>query len=177
MSLQLKSTQSLQLSLPRSLSLSQPHFQSNKQTNNTKKQRPVVSAGCFVAPNASVIGEVLLFNHVSIWYGAVLRGDKSKIKIGHMTNVQDRAVVNTVTSLDSGFPSDVEVGNWCTIGHGALLTSCVVGDRVLVGQGAIIQEGCEVSSDSIIAAGAVLMPGTVVPSGQLWAGNPAVFKR
>lgn len=144
---------------------------------NLFDKRPVVSAGCFVAPNASLVGEVLLYNHVSIWYGAVLRADKSKIKIGHMTNVQDRAVINTTKDLDSGFPPDVEIGNWCTIGHGALLTACKVEDRVLIGQGSIIQEGCEIGSDSIIAAGAVLLPGTVVPPGQLWAGNPAVFKR
>jgi hypothetical protein len=78
-----------------------------------------------------------------------------------------------VANLDSGFPADVSIGDNVTIGHGALLTSCVIGDRVLVGQGSIIQEGCEVENDVIIAAGAVVLPGTLIPSGQLWAGNPA----
>ena len=76
-----------------------------------------------------------------------------------MTNIQDRAVINTTKDLDSGFPSDVEIGNYCTVGHGALLTACKIEDRVLIGQGSIIQEGCEIGSDSIIAAGAVLPPG------------------
>jgi carbonic anhydrase/acetyltransferase-like protein (isoleucine patch superfamily) len=124
-----------------------------------------------------VVGEVLIFDSASIWYGAVLRGDKSKIKIGSRTNVQDRAVINTVSNLESGYPADVDIGDHVTIGHGALLTSCTVGDRVLIGQGSIIQEGCEIQSDTIIAAGAVVAPGTVVASGQMWAGNPAKFMR
>jgi carbonic anhydrase/acetyltransferase-like protein (isoleucine patch superfamily) len=94
-----------------------------------------------------------------------------------MTNIQDRAVINTVDSLESGFPSDVDIGDYVTVGHGALLTSCTVGNRVLIGQGSIIQEGSEIGSKSIIAAGAVVLPGTAVPSGQLWAGNPAVYIR
>lgn len=74
------------------------------------RQRPLIAAGCFVAPNASVVGKVLLYNDVSIWYGAVLRGDKNHIKIGVGSNVQDRAVITTVRSLDTGFPSDVSIG-------------------------------------------------------------------
>lgn len=97
--------------------------------------------------------------------------------IGSCTNVQDRAVINTVSSLDNGFPADVTIGSHVTIGHGALLTSCSIGSRVLIGQGAIIQEGSDISSDSMIAAGAVVLPNTLVPSKQLWAGNPAKYIR
>jgi hypothetical protein len=82
-----------------------------------------------------------------------------------------------VSTLESGFPADVDIGDNVTIGHGALLTSCSVGDRVLIGQGAIIQEGCVVESDVIVGAGAVVAPGTLIPSGQMWAGNPAKFIR
>lgn len=120
---------------------------------------------------------MLIHNDSSIWYGAVVRGDKNKIKIGNKTNVQDRAVINTVTSLTTGFPADVDIGDDVTIGHGALLTSCVVGQRSLIGQGSIIQSGAEIGSNSIIAAGAVVLPNTVVPSKQLWAGNPAKYVR
>jgi carbonic anhydrase/acetyltransferase-like protein (isoleucine patch superfamily) len=94
-----------------------------------------------------------------------------------LANVQDRAVINTVSSLETGYPSDVNIGDFVTIGHGALITSATIGNNVLIGQGAIISEGSDIGSKVIIAAGAVVLPGTVVPSGQLWAGNPAVYIR
>jgi len=151
----------------------------HRSVMNLFDRRPVIAAGGFIAPNASVIGKVLLYDKVSVWYGAVLRADKNKIKLGHLTNVQDRAVINTVTSLDSasGYPADVEIGNYVTIGHGALLTSCTVGNRVLIGQGAIIQQGSDIGHHCIIAAGSVVLPGTMVTTGQLWAGNPAKYVR
>lgn len=152
-------------------------FSRHRSIMNLFDKRPVIAAGVFVAPNASVIGEVLLLNKVSIWYGAVLRADKNKIKIGNNSNVQDRAVINTVTSLDSGFPSEVDIGDNVTIGHGALITSSIIGDNAVIGQGAIIQEGSDIGSNTIIAPGSVILPGTLVPSGQLWAGNPAVYIR
>lgn len=130
-----------------------------------------------MAPNASVIGDVLLYDRTSVWYGAVLRGDKSKIKIGHNTNVQDRAVISTVSSLENGFSADVDIGDSVTIGHGALLTSCVIKDKVLIGQGAIVQEGSVIESNVILAAGSVVLPETMIPKGQLWAGNPAKYVR
>lgn len=91
--------------------------------------------------------------------------------------MQDRAVINTVSTVDNGFPADVFIGERVTIGHGALLTSCTVGSRVLIGQGAIVQAGSDIGSESMIAAGAVVLPNTVVPSKQLWAGNPAKYIR
>ena len=136
-----------------------------------------MAIGSWVAPNASVIGQVALYDQVSVWYGAVVRGDKNKIKIGRVTNIQDRAVVSTVANLDSGFPADVDIGDFVTVGHGAMLTSCTIGNHVLIGQGAIIQEGSVVENNSIVAAGAVVLPDTLIPSGQLWAGNPAVYIR
>mmetsp|Transcript_54822 Transcript_54822/g.111894 ORF Transcript_54822/g.111894 Transcript_54822/m.111894 type:complete len:231 (+) Transcript_54822:43-735(+) len=154
-------------------------FSRHRSIMNLFDQRPVIAAGVFVAPNASVVGDVLLLNDVSIWYGAVLRADKSSIKIGTRTNVQDRAVIGTVANLQSGsgFPARVEVGDEVTIGHGALLTSCTVGNRSLIGQGAVVQEGAEVGHNCIVAAGAVVLPGTLIADNQLWAGNPAVFVR
>lgn len=107
----------------------------------------------------------------------MVRGDQNIVKIGISTNVQDRAVINTVEQLDSGFPAEVSIGNFVTIGHGAILTSCEIHDHVLIGQGAIIQEGSVIQSESIVAAGAVVLPGTLIPSKQLWAGNPAIYIR
>ena len=106
-----------------------------------------------------------------------MRGDKNKIQIGSYTNIQDRAVISTVNELPSGFPADCKVGDYTTVGHGAMLTSCLVGDHCSIGAGAIVQEGSVVEKKSMVAAGAVVTPGTLVPSGQLWAGNPAKFIR
>ena len=107
----------------------------------------------------------------------MIRGDKSVVRIGHCTNVQDRVVIDTESSLESGHSADVDIGHWVTIGHGALLTSCVVKSCVLIGQGAVIQKGSIIESYSIVAAGAVVQPGTLIPSKQLWAGNPAAYVR
>jgi carbonic anhydrase/acetyltransferase-like protein (isoleucine patch superfamily) len=142
-------------------------------------KKPVLGAGVFVAPSAAVVGEVQILDGASIWYGVVVRGDKGLVKIGTKTNVQDRAVISTVSNhlLKSGYPASVTIGDHVTIGHGALLTSCTVGNRVLIGQGSVIQEGCVIGDESMVAAGAVVMHGTTIQPGEMWAGNPAAFKR
>jgi len=154
-------------------------FSRHRSLMNLFDKKPVLGAGVFVAPNASIVGDVKLSDGASIWYGAVVRGDKRLVTIGTETNVQDRAVISTVSShlLNSGYAVDVKIGDHVTIGHGALLTSCTVGNQALIGQGCIIQEGCVIGDHSIIAAGAVVLHGTTVPSGEVWAGNPASFKR
>ena len=133
-------------------------------------QKPLVAKGVFVAPSATVVGQVYLHGESSIWYGAVVRGDQHKINVGTFSNIQDRAIVSTMNT-------ECKIGDYVTIGHGAMLTSCTIGDHCLIGQGAIIQEQCVVEKLSIIAAGAVVLPETIIPSGQMWAGNPAVFVR
>lgn len=146
-------------------------FTRHRTLVNMVEKSPSVASGSFVAPCASVIGDVQLSQNASVWYGTVLRADVSAIKIGTNTNVQDRSVLNTVSNMD------VVIGDDVTIGHGALLTSCSVADKALIGQGSIIQAGCSIGSEVIIAAGAVLLPNTTVPSGQVWAGNPATYMR
>ena len=94
-----------------------------------------------------------------------------------MTNVQDRAVINTVSHISSGMSGDVEIGEGVTIGHGALLTSCVIGNHSLIGQGSIIQKGAEIGKECVIAAGAVVEEDSIIPARQLWAGNPAKYVR
>ena len=91
--------------------------------------------------------------------------------------MQDKAVIHCSTSLPSELPAETKIGNYCTIGHGAVLHSCTLKDRVLVGMNAVIQEGSIIEQDSMIAAGAVVLPETHVPAGQLWAGNPAKYVR
>jgi len=128
---------------------------------------PMVAADAFVAPSASVIGDVKLASNASVWYAAVVRGDAGAISIGSKSNIQDRAIVG----------SDVVIGENVSVGHGAILEECSIGDGALVGQGSVIGAGSSVGAGSIVAAGAVVLPETDIPAGQMWAGNPAVFKK
>ncbi len=121
----------------------------------------------FIAPTATVIGEVTLGEETGIWYGAVIRGDKDRIEIGAGSNIQDNAVVHT----SRGFPA--RIGKEVSVGHGAILHGCTVHDRVLVGMGAIVMNGAVVGEDTIIAAGAVVTEGTVIPPGSVVMGVPA----
>lgn len=152
-------------------------FSRHRPVMNLYDKRPLVAVDAFVAPSASVIGEVLLYERVSVWYGAVLRADKNKIIVGACSNIQDRAVIYCSDKLDSGFSSEVDIGSFVTIGHGAILHSCTIRDESLIGIGAIISKGVIVDKNSIVAAGAVVLEDTFIPSGQLWAGNPAKYIR
>jgi carbonic anhydrase/acetyltransferase-like protein (isoleucine patch superfamily) len=125
----------------------------------------------FVAGNATVIGDVTLAEGVSVWFGAVIRADKDRISIGRSSNVQDNAVVHT----SRGFP--VTLGTQVSVGHGAILHGCTIGDRVLVGMGAIIMNGANVGAGSLIAAGAVVTEGTRIPPGSVVMGVPGKVVR
>jgi len=152
-------------------------FSRHRSLMNLYDKKIIAASGTFVAPNATLVGDVLLMDFASVWYGAVVRGDRNKVTIGHKSNIQDRAVISTVTALESEFPAAVTIGDFVTVGHGALLTSCTIGDKCLIGQGSIVSEGAEIGDNVIIAAGAVVLPNIIVPSGQLWAGNPAKYIR
>jgi carbonic anhydrase/acetyltransferase-like protein (isoleucine patch superfamily) len=121
----------------------------------------------FVAPTATITGDVTLGEETGIWFGAVLRGDRDRIEIGAGSNIQDNAVVHT----SKGFPA--RIGREVSVGHGAILHGCTIGDRVLVGMGAIVMNGAVVGEDSIIAAGAVVTEGTTIPPGSVVMGVPA----
>jgi len=120
----------------------------------------------YVAPTATIIGKVTLGEETGIWFGAVLRGDRDRIEIGAGSNVQDNAVVHT----SRGFPA--RIGKEVSVGHGAILHGCTIGDRVLVGMGAIVMNGAVVGEDSIIAAGAVVTEGSAIPPGSVVMGVP-----
>jgi len=132
---------------------------------------PEVAADVFVAPTASLIGSVVVAPGASIWFGAVLRGDFSRIEIGEGSCVQDNAVLHCAHELPT------IVGENVTIGHAALLEGCVVEDGALVGMGAIVLQRARVGAGSMLAAGAVLREGQVIPPGVLAAGAPAVVKK
>jgi len=152
-------------------------FCRHRQIMNLAEKRPYVATDAWVAPNAAVIGDVQVGDRSSIWYGCVLRGDRNQIRIGAMTNLQDRAVVHTAGALESGFPATATIGNYVTVGQGAVLYSCTVMDEVSIGAGAILEEGSLIESHTIVEPGAVVRAGARIPSGQVWGGNPAQYIR
>ena len=129
---------------------------------------PQFGTDCFIAPNATIAGDVVMGNECSIWFNAVLRGDVNSIKMGNKVNVQDGAVVHCTYQKNA-----THIGNNVSIGHNALVHGCTIHDNVLIGRGAIVMVRCIVHSNSIVAAGAVLTEGTVVEEGTIYAGVPA----
>lgn len=129
---------------------------------------PVWGADCFIAENATIVGEVSMGSQCSVWFNAVLRGDVHFIKIGNKVNVQDGAVIHCTYQK-----SPTTIGNNVSIGHNAIVHGCTIQDNVLVGMGAIVMDDCVLESNSIIAAGALVTKGTRVPSGTIFAGMPA----
>jgi len=129
---------------------------------------PQFGENCFIAPNATIAGDVTMGNDCSIWFNAVLRGDVHYIKMGNKVNVQDGAVVHCTY-----LKHPTTIGNNVSIGHNALVHGCTIHDNVLIGMGSIVMDGCVVHSNSIIAAGAVVLEGTNVEEGSIYAGVPA----
>ena len=117
----------------------------------------------YIAPNATVVGDVVLENNVSIWYGTVLRGDVGPIRIGEGTNIQDNCVLH----------DPVTIGKGCTVGHGALVHGCTIGDHCMIGMGAIVLSGAKLGNNCVVAAGAVVKEGMCVPDGNVVMGIPA----
>ena len=128
-------------------------------------------AKIFIAPGAYAVGDVNLGENVNIWYGAVLRGDTGKITVGAGSNIQD----NCVLHADPGLP--MAIGSGATIGHGAILHSCTVGDNTLIGMGAIILNGAVIGENCIVAAGALVPQNMVIPPRSLVMGSPAKVRR
>lgn len=139
--------------------------------------KPKAAKDCFVAPNACVIGDVVLNEQSSVWYNVVIRGDYANVIVGKCSNIQEGSVITTEERTISNPNTSVRIGNHVTIGHGARLHCCEVGDTSLIGMGAVLGEGVKVGCGSLVGAGSVVKPGTVIPDGELWAGSPATFKR
>jgi len=129
---------------------------------------PQIPEDCYVAENATIVGEVVMGSQCSVWFNAVIRGDVHYIKMGDKVNVQDGAVIHATYQK-----SPTNIGNNVSIGHNAIVHGCTIHDNVLVGMGSIIMDDCVVESNSIIAAGAVVTKNTRVESGSIYAGIPA----
>ena len=129
---------------------------------------PTMGANCFVAPNATIVGDVIMGDDCSVWFNAVIRGDVNSIRIGNKVNVQDGAVIHCTYEKTKAI-----IGNNVSIGHNAIVHGCVIEDNVLVGMGAIVMDNVHVGSNSIIAAGAVVLENTAIEPGTIYAGVPA----
>lgn len=133
-----------------------------------KGKSPVIPEDCYVAENATIVGDVVLGNQCSVWFNAVIRGDVHFIRIGDRVNIQDGAVIHCTYEK-----SPTTIGNNVSIGHNAIVHGCTIKDNVLIGMGSIVMDDCIVESNSIIAAGAVVTKNTRVESGSIYAGVPA----
>ena len=139
---------------------------------NYKHLKPQVAADAFIAAGACLVGDVRVGDLANIWFNCVIRGDVEPVTIGARTNVQDGTVIHVTRN---GFPT--VIGTEVTIGHQALLHACTIGDRVMVGMGAVVLDGAIIEDEAMLGAGAVLTPGKRIKTGELWLGNPAKFFR
>jgi carbonic anhydrase/acetyltransferase-like protein (isoleucine patch superfamily) len=137
-----------------------------------KGELPKISEKAFVAPSASIIGDVEIGAGSGIWFNCVVRGDVEWIKIGERTNIQDGTVIHVTRN---GHPT--RIGSGVTVGHSCILHACTLEDNSFVGMGALVMDDAIVESGAMLAAGAQLTPGKRVPKGQLWAGRPAKYFR
>jgi carbonic anhydrase/acetyltransferase-like protein (isoleucine patch superfamily) len=128
---------------------------------------PDVSRALFVAPNATVVGDVVLGPLSSVFFGAVLRGDIQEIRVGEGTNIQDNAIVHLADDFAA------LIGAWCTIGHAAIIHACTIGDECLVGMGATILDGATIGAESIVGANSLVPQRFVCPPGSMVYGSPA----
>jgi carbonic anhydrase/acetyltransferase-like protein (isoleucine patch superfamily) len=133
-----------------------------------KDKDPKWGDNCFIAPNATIVGDVLMGNNCSVWFNAVIRGDVNSITIGNDTNIQDGAVIHA-TYLKAA----TIIGNRVSIGHNAIVHGCILRDNILIGMGAIVMDNALVEPYCIIAAGAVVLENTRCESGFIYAGTPA----
>ena len=129
---------------------------------------PTIAPDAFIAPNATIIGDVTIGAGASVWFGCVLRGDEEPIVVGAGTNIQDLTLVHT-----SGGISPTIIGAQVTIGHNAIIHGCTIEDGALVGMGAIVLDQAVIGREAVIAAGAVVSPGKSIKPAELWAGVPA----
>ena len=135
---------------------------------SVRDKTPQIGENVFMAPTATIIGDVITGSDCSFWFNSVVRGDVNSIRIGNKVNVQDNVVIHCTYKL-----SQTVIGNNVSIGHGAVIHGCKIEDNVLIGINAVIMDGALVHPNSIIAAGAVVLKNTIVEEGSIYAGVPA----
>ncbi|WP_339699781.1 gamma carbonic anhydrase family protein [Algoriphagus aquimarinus] len=135
---------------------------------DVNNKTPTFGTSCWLAPNSTIVGDVIMGDNCTVWFNAVIRGDVHEIRIGNNSNIQDGAVIHC-----SYQKAGTYIGNEVSIAHNAIVHGCTIHDRVLVGMGAIVMDGAVVHSGAVIAAGAVVLANTVVESNSIYAGIPA----
>lgn len=138
---------------------------------------PVIAPSAFIAETAVVIGDVVIGENASVWYGCVLRGDDNSIRVGARTNIQDGTIVHINHEREGAAGTKTVIGADVTIGHMALIHACTLEDGCFVGMKACVMDGVVVESGAMVAAGALVTPGKRVKRGELWAGSPARLMR
>ncbi len=133
---------------------------------------PTLGKDVFIAPTAAVMGDVVIGDESSVWFGCTIRGDVHEIRIGKRTNIQDGTVIHVTRGVSGTY-----IGDEVTVGHMALLHACRIESGAFVGMGAIVLDEAVIESGAMLAAGAMLTPGKRIPAGELWAGRPAKFMR
>lgn len=131
---------------------------------------PQIGQDCFLAPNATIVGDVIVGDECSIWFNAVLRGDVNSIRIGNRVNIQDGSVLHTLYQK-----STIEIGDDVSIGHNVTIHGAKIHDYALIGMGAVVMDDAEVGEGALVAAGAVVLSRTKIGSNELWGGAPAKF--
>lgn len=129
---------------------------------------PQFGNNCYIAPNATITGDVIAGDYCSFWFNSVVRGDVNSIKLGDKVNVQDGAIIHCTY-----LKAKTVIGNNVSIGHNAIVHGCVIADNVLIGMGAIVMDHAQIGSNTIIAAGAVVLENTIAEAGTIYAGIPA----
>ena len=146
-------------------------MQIQERIRHFARMSPVVPKDAYVAPGAALVGDVSLGEDASVWFQATIRADLNSVRIGAHSNVQDGAVIH----VSDDFPT--VVGERVTIGHGAVLHACSIGDEVLIGMNAVVLDGAVIESRSIIGANSLVTAGTHIPSGSLFLGSPGKVRR
>lgn len=131
---------------------------------------PKIGKDCFLADNATIVGDVTMGDGCSIWFGTVLRGDVNTITMGNCVNVQDGSVLHTLYQK-----STIEIGNYVSIGHNVVIHGAKIHDYALIGMGAVVMDDAEVGEGAIVAAGSVVLSRTKIGANELWGGTPAKF--
>lgn len=134
----------------------------------TRGKEPVWGEECWFAPNATIIGDLIMGDECTVWFNAVVRADVNSIRIGNRVNIQDGVVIHCTYQKTATI-----IGNNVSLGHNAIVHGCTIEDETLIGMGAIVMDGAVVGKNSIIGAGAVVTENTIIPENTVWVGNPA----
>jgi len=148
-----------------------------KDTKDPDLFIPYISDGAFIAPDSTIVGGVAVNHHSSVWYGCVIRSQKTRISIGAFTSILENTVIMESSKINENHDGSTKIGSFVIIGNGCILKSCSIEDECLVGMGSILEEGSHMEHRSVLGAGSVLTKNARIPTGEVWVGNPAKLHR